>query len=384
MVNNKRDFWGNVALNTNLCYSNPIVRRKIVDYFTDFAEKNSQIDCIHFYLADGTNNHCECEACQKYLPSDFYVMMLNEIDAELTRRGLDTKVAFLMYVDLLWPPETQRFNNPRRFVMVFAPITRSYSSSYSAAPFDGTLPAYQRNHLTFPKNVTENLAYLREWQKLFQGDSLAFEYHFWKDHWNDPGYYEVAKILLEDIKKLKDIGVNGMLGNQTTRIYLPTGFPMYLMGQALFDSGVDFDETAEYYFEKAFGNDGKRCLAYMAELSRLFHPPFIRDCAWPSPAAAKKLKEVAVLTETFKPVIQKNLACGIRAIARSWQYLDFHAGLVTRLAAALGANAEGDLKKGGELWRDTLDYASRGEASVQEAFDVWSFANALNSKFVSG
>ena len=227
----------------------------------------------------------------------------------------------------------------------------------------------------------ENIAYLREWQKIFSGDGLAFEYYFWRDHWNDPGYYEMGKVLLEDIKKLKDIGLHGMHGNQTTRVYMPSGFPMYLMGQALFDSSITFNDMVNYYFEKAFGEDWKQCLDYMAELSLLFNPVYIRDRVWLNPnsdaenkAAIERFKKIAPLVEKFKPVIEKNLSCQIRTIARSWQYLVFHAGLVIRLADALMVNAQGNLEQGRKLWEETMDYASRGEDSVQDAFDLYTFA----------
>ena len=52
-----------------------------------------------------------------------------------------------------------------------------------------------------------------------------------------------------------------------------------------------------------------------------------------------------------------------------------------KLAEAFLAYAEGDLEKGRKLWKDTLDYASRGEDSVQDAFDVHMFNIALRRKF---
>jgi hypothetical protein len=40
------------------------------------------------------NNHCECPECQKKLPSDHYVQLLNDIDEELTARELDTRIVY--------------------------------------------------------------------------------------------------------------------------------------------------------------------------------------------------------------------------------------------------------------------------------------------------
>ena len=58
-------------------------------------------------------------------------MLLNEMDAAFTAHGIATKIVFIVYLDLLWPPEAERFANPDRFILLlFAPISRSYSRSY--------------------------------------------------------------------------------------------------------------------------------------------------------------------------------------------------------------------------------------------------------------
>ena len=56
-VRGKRDFWKGVALNTNLCYSNPEVRRIIVEAVVAYAREHPAIDYIHFWLAAGTTNN---------------------------------------------------------------------------------------------------------------------------------------------------------------------------------------------------------------------------------------------------------------------------------------------------------------------------------------
>jgi hypothetical protein len=45
------------------------------------------------------------------LPSDFYVMLLNELDEELTKRGIKTKIVFVAYLDLLWAPQKVKLKN---------------------------------------------------------------------------------------------------------------------------------------------------------------------------------------------------------------------------------------------------------------------------------
>ena len=72
---------------------------------------------------------CECENC-KERPADYLVMILNDIDKKLTENGIDTKIAFPIYHDLLWGPIKEKFHNPSRFIYEFAPITRTYTHSY--------------------------------------------------------------------------------------------------------------------------------------------------------------------------------------------------------------------------------------------------------------
>ena len=106
---------------------------------------------MHFWLADGSNNHCECELCRDTRPSDFYVQMLNELDEMLTARGLKTRIVFLIYVDLLWPPEQEKIANPDRFILMFAPITRTYSEPSRWTGTLPELPPFERNKLDVPE-----------------------------------------------------------------------------------------------------------------------------------------------------------------------------------------------------------------------------------------
>ena len=80
LIDGKRALCHGVPLNTNLCYSNPVVRDTVTNKLVAYAAAHSELTAVHFWLADGFNNHCECQNCQKARPADFYVDMLNELD----------------------------------------------------------------------------------------------------------------------------------------------------------------------------------------------------------------------------------------------------------------------------------------------------------------
>ncbi|MBR5445029.1 MAG: hypothetical protein IKV57_02840, partial [Clostridia bacterium] len=69
-VNGVRTFYGGVALNTNICMSNPKAREIMAAYIADYAAVQTNVDFLHIWLADASNNHCECEKCAEKVMTD--------------------------------------------------------------------------------------------------------------------------------------------------------------------------------------------------------------------------------------------------------------------------------------------------------------------------
>lgn len=381
-VNGQRGIWHGVPLNTNLCYSNPTVRRLVNENIVEYAAANPQVDVLHFWLADDSNNQCECENCRQALPSDWYVQMLNELDAMLTARGVTTRIVFLIYVDLLWPPEKQRLVHQDRFILMFAPITRSYTTPFSVEGELPPIPPYHRNRLQFPKNVAENVAFLRGWQAMFSGDSFDFDYHLMWDHFNDPGYTSTARILGEDARRLKLIGLNGYMSCQLQRIFFPTALPMVVLGQTLWNDTASFEDISRDFYDASFGADGSKVQEYLATLSALFYPPYLRGerpvIDAESAAGFSKVEEVV---RAFKSVIAANQAATTGAQARSWEILDIHGTYCIKLAAALRARAEGDQESAQAVWKELVQFVWDQEDILQPVLDTFLFVNTLNRRF---
>jgi len=381
-VNGKRDLWGGIALNTNLCYSNPTVRKKISEAVAKRCAEIPEIDLMHVWLADGSNNQCECANCRRKRASDWYVILLNEIDAQLIKHRLTTKIVFLIYVDLFWNPVTEKLNHPERFVLMFAPITRTYSSSIAdAPPFDGSkLPGYELNKLQFPKSVSENLAWLSRWQKEFTGDSFDFDYHFMWDHFYDPGYYRMAETLFRDMQGLHKVGLNGMVSCQNQRVFFPTGLGMTAMAAALWNENADFDKVADEYFRNAYGDDGDTIRNYMKSLSDAFCPPYFRgEMPVVDAESAKRFASVHEILSAHEALIKSRAADKSLPKSRqaSWKYLVHHAALCAIVARCLTKKAEGNFDDARILMEDAFSYARLHESVLHHVFDVALFQSTL-------
>ncbi|HOE66854.1 MAG TPA: DUF4838 domain-containing protein [Candidatus Hydrogenedentes bacterium] len=381
-VNGKRELWDGIALNTNLCYSNPKVRAKIVNEIVSYAQNHPNVSLLHFWLADGSNNHCECPECRKARPADFYVMMLNAVDAALAARDLPARIVFLIYVDLLWPPETEWIRNPDRFVLMFAPIARTYSQSFRVMGQPPALPPFERNRLEFPRTIEANIAFLKAWQQLFSGDSFDFDYHLMWDHLNDPGHMHISRTIGEDMKALKAIGLNGFVSCQVQRVFLPTALPMIVMGRTLWNSQESFEDIARDYFASAFGHDAPACAEYLAKLSSLFDPVYARGEKNDEGAAARFAGIIEVI-DAFLPVIERHAAAMDGCRQASWRYLKRHAGLCLGLARAYAAKASGDAERAASLWRGLAEQAWREEPAMHRVFDAWIFTEVLRHRFES-
>ncbi len=256
LVNGERKFFKGVPMTTNLCYSDPGARKLMVDSIAGYLETH-KVDYLHVWLADDCNNFCTCENCKNVLPSDHYVMLLNELDEKLTEAGnLTAKIVFLMYNELMLPPKTQKIKNPGRFVLMFAPSARNYCRNLSEFSDDSDAldaKTYSRANNFMPvSDMNLALSYLKAWRKNFSGDSFIFEYPYIWANCKEIGGVILAKTISRDVKELKRFGLNGYLSCQMQRAFFPTGLSMYVLGNTLFDSSLTYEQLETDYYDAAF------------------------------------------------------------------------------------------------------------------------------------
>ena len=106
---------------------------------------------------------------------------------------------------------------------MFAPISRTFYKSYCEyVNFDFSkieFPECRRNNLVLPSSIKENLAYLKEWQKVFGGDSFVFDYHMMWDVFRDKGILCLSEVIYNDLISLNALGLNGYVSCQVQRAF---------------------------------------------------------------------------------------------------------------------------------------------------------------------
>lgn len=343
MIDGKRDLFMKEILWTNLCYSNPNVRTMIAEQAVKMAQQNAHLDYLGFTFADGARNHCECEACKKKRPSDWYIMILNEIDAKFTENNIPMKVLFSFYVDTMFAPTIERLNNPDRFLFQFCPIARSYTESITE---DMVIPEplpFHYNAWDRPKNTGEAYALFTEWKKMFPGPYAVFEYHFWKHQYRDPGTMTFSRRVYEDTLSHRVMQTCGCMQDGSNKSFWPNGFAEYIYAETMVNRDLDYEKELNDYYSVLYGDNWKAVVSYLSCLSEAFSFAYMEgelssdpNCGTHyNPERAAELSKVADLCAQMRSIISKQEPGKIRARGIAWQLLLLHTQYCEGLAAVM-------------------------------------------------
>ncbi len=365
LVNGERKIHSGSPLNTNVCMSNPITRKIMTDYIADYAETQNNVDFLHIWLADYTHNHCECDECKKKTISDWYIILLNEIDSELTRRNINTHLVFICYNDTFWAPINETLINTERFTMLYAPSSRLYTETYNEAHNHSQLTPYNLNNNKYPSSMGGCLAYLDEWKKQWKGDCFCYEYHFWSHETCDPSYMYISKLVYDDIRALKKNGLNGIVEDGTQRAFFPNGFPYYVYGETLFDVDSDYDDLKKDYFMHAYGDDGMKVADYLEKLTSIFGYKQIKSIDF----TAESLDEIDNIVDDFSPTIEANINQPIRVRTVAWRLIKCHKDYVLGLSHAMKQKKLGNKAEAGRIFSELFDEFSKREIYIERYYD---------------
>ena len=391
LMNGKRGLYKGVALNTNFCMSNPEARRLVTKCVCDYAQISSNVDYLHVWLADAQKNHCECDECRKKIPTDWYVMLLNEIDEELTARGLDTRIVFCVYTDTAYEPTCEYLKNPDRFTMLLGAISRSYTYSVEKDPTVERLEPYILNQSGRLGSMEEYIVRANNWRKFAPCNSFAYEYHFWKAQFYAPGVLSFAKRLHEDVNSYKANGFNGMIQDGSQRAFFPNGFNYYVYAATLFDNSVDFDALKEDYFRHAYGELWQEALSYLEAIDEHIPQTYleyihsIKDDPnkYYKPEMEEQLLEVKDIADAMERKLagHRNMPYRVQTVAV--RLLAEHTVFCRGLAEALALKCVGRDSKAKDCFFAFADAFGARELGMERYYDHFMAVHSLKVIFNS-
>ena len=380
----KRKFILTRPVYTQICMSNATSRKTVVNYIADYSKTHSNVDYLHVWLADLPNNHCECDACRKMTPSDWYMILMNELDEELTRRNDDMKIAFIVYTDTIWAPLKEKIKNHKRFVLLFAPITRSYANTLPSELYDVKLNPFELNKCKFPGSLYEDFMYLKEWEKAYSGDSIAFEYHFWRNPCFDMSGIQMAKRIYEDARGYEKFNVKGFIQCGYPDMYFPTAFAYYTYAKTLYDKSLTFDEIAEEYFSGVFGKDWKKLYEIFNEMDKLLPFEYLsspealkRPNVYVDKARAAELEKMGSVLEAERLYIDSHKSTERRVETLALMILEKHIEFVSLLTEMFLLKAKGENEKAKELFENMKITFGRHKAFLGKYFSYYMYYMTL-------
>jgi len=366
-INGQRKVFGDIPLNTNFCMSNPDARRIVTDAVCDYAQKNPHVDYLHVWLADWQKNHCECDECRKKTPSDWYVVLLNDIDGALTARGLDNRIGVAVYSDTAYEPQSESIRNPQRFFLILGAIARSYTYSVPKDP-KAALTPFVLNRSGRLQTMEEYILRLKLWQKKAPSPAIAYEYHFWKHQFYAPGVLSFAKRLYEDVLSYRDNGLAGMIQDGSQRCFFPNGLSFYVYASTLFDTTLKLDALVDDYLRHAYGEAAHKVKAFFEKVEALMPHAYVEarhsqnrdNSRYFSPEMARSLQAVVPLTEEFAAELAayKNMPYRVQTVSVRLllRYLEYLRGFAECLCLKAEGKDEAAREKAGIFWNDFGKY----------------------------
>ena len=338
-VKGRRELWHGVAINTELCYSNAEARRALVEEVVTYAKQHCEVHALHVWMSDSYNNKCECAECRGKTPSDWYAIVVNEIAERLQAEKLPTRIVFLGYVDLVWPPAETTITADN-VIFMYAPITRCFQHALDDPKCDEELsrglPELNKCRLPSTNRMYAEIA--QAWKKQKLPDSFLFDYHQMWAVWLDGMGRDIGTVMAQDMKDLRDLGIGGFISCQCVRAFYPLPYMANAMADMLWDRGRQIRAHRRAIMSAGFGKHADEVERYFTRMVRAFkaggeyeHKSALGDR---SPAGRRKLMEMASEAEEARRRFSALARSERGVVRRSLELLAIHAEHVRLIAEA--------------------------------------------------
>ena len=319
-VNGKREWHNNYPLETQLCLTNPEVRKKVFRIIEWTIKRNPHVDILGLWLADGFNNQCECDQCRKFRMSEMYVDYFNEAAEIAHRLNPDLKIEGLVYMTLLEYPKRTQVKNPYgNLILMLAPLCRCYRHRLydTACTLPVKIPKFPVLNKQPGLSVGNRnfVRYFADWRKRYKGDTYLFDYHMLFLAYDFLGG-NIPEVASQDIKDLAKQDFDGYVGCQVLRCFWPSGLGMKVIAETLWNVRKPYEKIRREHLAEWFGSaasDAGKALDKMYHATRDFVPAHGKQ---PAPEQMYKsraeLKQVAaglclIVNKQTDPVVRQRI-----------------------------------------------------------------------------
>lgn len=373
LVNGKREYHNGLPIGTNLCYGSEKTRKLLVDFAVDYCKKNPAVGIVHFWLADAGNNFCECEKCINYTASDLYAMLLNDLDEALTANDIKTRICIVVYCDNIWPPVSVNIKNPDRFILLFGPISRTYSKSYDSTQI-GEMAEYVRNNSKTPNDLPSLLAHIKGWQDKTGCETILYDYHYMWDHFRVFGYWDTALRINEDIKQFEALKFDaGFISCQEMRVFFPSSFGQHVMANTLWNTKTEFEPAADKALETEFGANCGLVRDFLKNVTYLMNPKATRrEESMIGEDKAVGFDKARLLADEFKLTARDNAASHTNSVqSTSWKNIAVYSELLSLVCKCYAALSRQTYTS--DLQETVKEFVFANEWELRYVFDTYEF-----------
>jgi hypothetical protein len=360
-VDGERALFRDIPINTELCYSYGPAFDAFVETIVAYCAQHPELDVVHVWLSDATNNKCECPDCRKLSISDWYVKVINALSAELRQRVPRMRFVFLAYIELLWAPEELEIDagatGPVRgggsgaegegnAILMYAPIRRCYGHALGDPACDDGEP-WPRPPLNQYDASAYNAFYvqrLADWRNAFGGDSFDYDYHLMWAIWQQMTDTRIARLYHEDLQQLQALGLNGIVSCQSFRVFFPSGLAMTALAESLWNPDVPWEQMRRRYLCAAFGEDAALADRYLSTIEGYLDTgdPHARTPPLSNADESQLATCADFLAQSLAEIEVRLGATPVRARKKSLDLLAYHARLLQHVVRAYQARLAGD------------------------------------------
>jgi hypothetical protein len=374
-VGGERKLYRNIPINTELCYSYQPAFDAFVETIVRYCEAHPELDVVHVWLSDATNNKCECAECRKLSISDWYVRIINALSESLHRRVPQMRFVFLCYIELLWPPEQLQIDEQYgNAILMFAPIARCYGHALDDPACDDghAWPRPPLNQYAVSRHNAFYTEVLAGWREAFRGDSFDFDYHAMWAIWSQLTDTQVARVYHQDLQQLKRLGLDGIVSCQSFRAFYPSGLAMTAMAESLWDPSVPWAEMRRRYLEAAYGKHSSLADHYLETVEGYLDTgdPHWRTLPLSNASAEKLATFAAFLDTSLTELATRQGLDSDAARTRSLDLLAHHAQFLRYVVQGHQARLAGEPEQADRAFDQAADFLRRTEPETSTFIDT--------------